>query len=177
MRLRPPLAYFGGKTTIAEQIETQLRPGGQFHDIREWANKPHGTTLRIAGLLHLAHRPHDGWHHPIAADQMADADALADVLAARYTAAMTSVTADPAAKPQSPPRRAPPADDKDPQPRSRTGSWRTPPSRSAKTPLPLIAFTEGALTSCPHPPPPPTRSRLRGHGETRAPLEQPRHVP
>ncbi len=83
----------------AERIETQLRPGGQFHDMREWANKLHGTTLRIAGLLHIAHRPHDGWHHPIAADQMAGAIALADVLAAHYTAAMTSVTADPATTP------------------------------------------------------------------------------
>ncbi|MCK9904352.1 YfjI family protein [Frankia sp. Cpl3] len=83
----------------AERIEVQLRPGGQFHDMREWANKLAGTTLRLAGLLHMAHYPHDGWRHPIAAAQMAAAIHLADVLAAHYTAALHTITADPASGP------------------------------------------------------------------------------
>lgn len=83
----------------AERIEVQLRPGGQFHDLREWANKLAGTTLRLAGLLHMAHHPHDGWRHPIAAEQMAAAVHLADVLAAHYIAALHTITADPASGP------------------------------------------------------------------------------
>ncbi|WP_225438845.1 YfjI family protein [Candidatus Frankia nodulisporulans] len=83
----------------AERIEVQLRPGGQFHDMREWANKLAGTTLRLAGLLHLAHHPHDGWHRPITAEQMAAAIHLADVLAAHCTAALHTITADPASGP------------------------------------------------------------------------------
>ncbi|WP_163554668.1 DUF3987 domain-containing protein, partial [Candidatus Frankia alpina] len=83
----------------AERIEVQLRPGGQFHDMREWANKLAGTTLRLAGLLHMAYHPRDGWRRPIDAEQMAAAVRLADVLAAHYTAAQHTITADPASGP------------------------------------------------------------------------------
>ncbi|KQM06209.1 Protein of unknown function (DUF3987) [Frankia sp. CpI1-P] len=79
----------------AERIETQLRPGGTYRDMRDWANKLAGTTLRIAGLLHMAHHPTDGWRRPLQAEQMAGAIRLADVLAAHYATALHTVTADP----------------------------------------------------------------------------------
>ncbi|SBW21010.1 hypothetical protein FDG2_1865 [Candidatus Protofrankia californiensis] len=83
----------------AERIETELRPGGAYREMREWANKLAGTTLRLAGLLHVAHHPADSWRRPIHADQMAGAIALADTLAAHYTTALSTVTADPTATP------------------------------------------------------------------------------
>jgi hypothetical protein len=79
----------------AAAIETQLRPGGTYRDMREWANKLAGTTLRLAGLLHLAHHPADGWRRPIAAEQMAGAIRLADFFAAHYRTALHTITADP----------------------------------------------------------------------------------
>ncbi|OHV44900.1 YfjI family protein [Pseudofrankia sp. BMG5.36] len=84
------------RTAHAEHVENQLRPGGEYHAMREWANKLPGTTLRIAGLLHMAHHPGDGWRHPIDAEQMRGAVHLADALAAHYRTALHTVTTDPA---------------------------------------------------------------------------------
>ena len=41
----------------SEAIEQDLIPGGPFDSIRDWACKMVGTTVRIAGLLHLASEP------------------------------------------------------------------------------------------------------------------------
>ncbi|ONH23852.1 hypothetical protein BL253_31990 [Pseudofrankia asymbiotica] len=83
------------RTAHAERVENDLRPGGEYHAMREWANKLPGTTLRLAGLLHMAHRPTDGWRHPITAEQMAGAVQLADALAAHYRTALHAVTTEP----------------------------------------------------------------------------------
>ena len=62
--------------------------------MREWGNKLSGATLRLAGLLHVAHHPADAWRRPIDADRMADAVRLAQFFAAHYQAAMATITAD-----------------------------------------------------------------------------------
>ncbi len=83
------------RTAHAERVEGQLRPGGEFAAMREWANKLPGTTLRLAGLLHMAHHPTDGWRRPLDADRMTGAVALADALAGHYRTALHTVTAEP----------------------------------------------------------------------------------
>ncbi|MBL6277858.1 DUF3987 domain-containing protein [Micromonospora fiedleri] len=82
------------RRAAAEQVEAELRPGGSLHDMREWGNKLSGATLRLAGLLHVAHHPADAWRRPIDADRMADAVRLAEFFAAHYRAAVATITAD-----------------------------------------------------------------------------------
>ena len=82
------------RLAAAKQVEAELRPGGSLHDMREWGNKLSGATLRLAGLLHVAHHPADAWRRPIDADRMADAVRLAQFFAAHYQAAMATITAD-----------------------------------------------------------------------------------
>ncbi|MEV0944545.1 YfjI family protein [Micromonospora wenchangensis] len=82
------------RRTAAEQVEAELRPGGTLYDMREWGNKLSGATLRLAGLLHVAHHPADAWRRPIDADRMADAVRLAEFFAAHYRAALTTIGTD-----------------------------------------------------------------------------------
>ena len=82
------------RLTAAEQVEAELRPGGSLHDMREWGNKLSGTTLRLAGLLHVAHHPADDMAPPIDADRMTDAVRLAEFFAAHYRAALTTIGSD-----------------------------------------------------------------------------------
>ncbi|MET9302309.1 YfjI family protein [Micromonospora aurantiaca] len=82
------------RRAAAEQVETELRPGGSLYDMREWGNKLSGATLRLAGLLHVAHHPADAWRRPIDADRMADAVRLAEFFAAHYRAALTTIGTD-----------------------------------------------------------------------------------
>lgn len=82
------------RRAAAEQVEAELRPGGSLHDMREWGNKLSGATLRLAGLLHVAHHPADAWRRPIDAQRTADAVRLAEFFAAHYRAAVAAITAD-----------------------------------------------------------------------------------
>ncbi|MFI7598424.1 YfjI family protein [Actinoplanes sp. NPDC049681] len=82
------------RITAATDLETQLRPGNTLHDMREWANKLGGTTMRLAGLLHVAHRPADAWRHPIDAVRVTDAVRLTDFFVAHYRAALHIITTD-----------------------------------------------------------------------------------
>jgi hypothetical protein len=88
------------KTIRAEAtnvVERQLRPGGSLRDMREWANKLSGTTLRLAGLLHVAHHPTDGWRRPVDGDRMSKALQLTAFFIAHYRAAQAVVGGDPVA--------------------------------------------------------------------------------
>ncbi|MDM4720880.1 YfjI family protein [Micromonospora sp. WMMA1363] len=82
------------RRAAAEQVEAELRPGGSLYDMREWGNKLSGATLRLAGLLHVAHHPADAWQQPIGADRMTDAVRLAEFFAAHYRAALTTIGTD-----------------------------------------------------------------------------------
>ncbi|MGK5674072.1 YfjI family protein [Micromonospora sp. URMC 106] len=82
------------RRAAAEAVEAELRPGRSLHDMREWGNKLSGATLRLAGLLHVAHHPADAWRRPIDADRMADAVRLAEFFAAHYRAAVATISAD-----------------------------------------------------------------------------------
>lgn len=79
----------------AEYIETQLRPGGALHDMREWGNKLAGATLRLAGLLHIAQSSPSAISRPIDAESMAGAITLAEFFQAHYQAALHTIAIDP----------------------------------------------------------------------------------
>jgi len=42
-------------------VEKDLREGGRFEHIKDWAGKLPGAAVRIAGLLHCAKNPHQPW--------------------------------------------------------------------------------------------------------------------
>jgi hypothetical protein len=86
-------------STTAGEVERQLRPGGALYDVREWGNKLVGATIRLAGLLHVARYPGDGWRRPVAGDTMADAVRLAAFFVAHYKAAQHTIMADKATGP------------------------------------------------------------------------------
>jgi replicative DNA helicase len=87
------------RSAAAAEVERQLRPGGSLREMPEWANKLGGTMVRLAGLLHVARRPGDGWRHPIDAATMADAVKLTGFLIEHYRAARTAIIADKSAGP------------------------------------------------------------------------------
>ena len=84
------------RSAFAREIEVQLRRGAELHDMRDWANKLSGTTVRLAALLHLAHYPDDGWRRPVDERQVADAVRLVRFFIDHYRAATNTITADPA---------------------------------------------------------------------------------
>jgi replicative DNA helicase len=82
------------RSAAAAEVERQLRPGGVLGDMREWGNKLPGTMLRLAGLLHVARHPTDGWRRPVDATTMADAVRLVAFFVAHYKAARHTIMAD-----------------------------------------------------------------------------------
>ncbi len=62
----------------------------------KWASKRDGAVARIAGLLHLATHPEDGWHKPIEAPTMAAATQLGDYFTAHALDVFSAMSADPA---------------------------------------------------------------------------------
>jgi hypothetical protein len=83
---------------LAYQKVTESRLGkeGPLAPIVKWASKRDGAVARIAGLLHLATHPHDGWHKPIAAPTMAAATQLGDYFTAHALDVFDAMRADPA---------------------------------------------------------------------------------
>jgi hypothetical protein len=57
----------------ANLIESEQADGGCLYEIKDWASKLAGATLRIAGGLHLAANPTAPWGQPISQKTMVDA--------------------------------------------------------------------------------------------------------
>ncbi|MFF4725163.1 YfjI family protein [Streptomyces mirabilis] len=76
--------------------ESRLGPDGSYAPIVKWASKRDGAVARIAGLLHLATHPEDGWHKPIDAATMAAATTLGDYFTAHALDVFDTMSADPA---------------------------------------------------------------------------------
>ncbi|MFI9775745.1 DUF3987 domain-containing protein [Streptomyces sp. NPDC051956] len=83
---------------LAFQKVTEARLGrdGSFAPIVKWASKRDGAVARIAGLLHLASHPEDGWHKPIEAATMAAATELGVYFTAHALDVFDTMSADPA---------------------------------------------------------------------------------
>jgi putative DNA primase/helicase len=80
---------------FAEAVEVELRDGGQFEALRDWAGKLPGQSIRLAGLYHVA-REEDPPSVPIPDDIMSMALSLAAVLADHARAAFGFMGSDPA---------------------------------------------------------------------------------
>jgi len=55
---------------FSKEVEKDLREGGRFEHITDWAGKFPGMTARIAGLLHCAENPDQPWKGKINFDLM-----------------------------------------------------------------------------------------------------------
>ena len=89
-----PAAY-GLWVQFAGMVETELRPGGQFEYMTDWAGKFPGQAIRLAGLLHAA-TVTDPHKCAIAPDTMRSALAVAAILAEHAKAALGLMGSDPA---------------------------------------------------------------------------------
>lgn len=75
------------------EIERGLRPRGKYAEIKAWAGKLAGYTLRLAGLLHVAQ--HRATNHQIEASTMLRAIVMARRLAVHALAAFAEMGVDP----------------------------------------------------------------------------------
>lgn len=80
---------------FAGMVETELRPGGQFEFMTDWAGKFPGQAVRLAGLLHAATTP-DPHKCAITPDTMRSALSVAAILAEHAKAAYGLMGTDPA---------------------------------------------------------------------------------
>jgi hypothetical protein len=80
---------------IARRLEPRLGPAGDLAHIADWAGKLVGATVRIAGLIHLAEHPADGWRRPIERSSLERAADLGDYYLAHALAAFEAMRADP----------------------------------------------------------------------------------
>ncbi|MFJ2868478.1 YfjI family protein [Kitasatospora sp. NPDC087314] len=78
------------------QVEHQLRKSGPLRPIAEWASKLDGAVARIAGLLHLADHPADGYAIPISADTLTAAARIGAYYTAHALTVFDAMGADPA---------------------------------------------------------------------------------
>jgi hypothetical protein len=80
---------------FAGMVETELRPGGQFEFMTDWAGKFPGQAVRLAGLFHVATAP-EPHKCVIAPETMQSALAVAAILAEHAKAAFGLMGTDPA---------------------------------------------------------------------------------
>jgi hypothetical protein len=79
-----------------EEIEPRLRAsGGDLAELRDWASKLAGATVRIAALLHLATHLNDGYQRPIEAETMERAIQLGRYFTEHAKAAFRQMGMDP----------------------------------------------------------------------------------
>ena len=80
-----------------DEVETDLRPGGDLDDIADWGNKLCGNVARIAGLLHVLQYSEGSypWETDISAETMSNAIRLDNYFKEHAKAAFASMGADP----------------------------------------------------------------------------------
>ncbi|MFC7529128.1 DUF3987 domain-containing protein [Actinoplanes sp. GCM10030250] len=79
---------------IERQVEPRLAPGGAWAHIVDWGSKYTGAVVRIAGLLHLAEHPRNGWNSTIGADTIDRAARIGEFYAAHALGAFDDMGAD-----------------------------------------------------------------------------------
>ena len=76
-------------------VEPQLAGRGDLQHIADWGSKYVGATVRIAGLLHLAQHPGDGFRRPVTADTVDRAIEIGEYFRAHAVVAFEEMRADP----------------------------------------------------------------------------------
>jgi len=66
---------------FSKVVEKDLREGGRFETITDWAGKLPGAAIRIAGLLHCVEHPSQPWSCQISLETMQQALGFASVFA------------------------------------------------------------------------------------------------
>ena len=79
---------------FAETVEIELKEGGQFEALRDWAGKLPGQAIRIAGLYHVAVSTNPA-QEPLNKNTMSQALKLASVMADHARAAFSFMGSDP----------------------------------------------------------------------------------
>ncbi|MDT0303984.1 YfjI family protein [Streptomonospora wellingtoniae] len=83
----------------AAAIEPRLHAQtGDLGHVADWAGKSVGAIVRMAGLIHLAANPVDGYRQPISGETMAAAVRLGEYFTAHALAAFDHMGADPEAE-------------------------------------------------------------------------------
>jgi replicative DNA helicase len=83
---------------IEREVEPRLAPGGAWAHVVDWGSKYTGAVVRIAGLLHLAEHPGDGWGRSVDADTVERAALIGEYYAAHALAAFDDMGADAATR-------------------------------------------------------------------------------
>ena len=79
---------------FARVVEKDLREGGRFEYITDWAGKLPGAAARIAGLLHCAEKPYQPWAENISLETMQIALELASIFSSHALIAFDMMGAD-----------------------------------------------------------------------------------
>ncbi|OEU64731.1 MAG: hypothetical protein BBJ57_04000 [Desulfobacterales bacterium PC51MH44] len=79
---------------FARVVEKDLREGGRFEYITDWAGKLSGAAARIAGLLHCAENPYQPWAKNISIETMQRALDLASIFSSHALIAFDMMGAD-----------------------------------------------------------------------------------
>jgi hypothetical protein len=92
------LSHDAGRAVLdlERRVEPMLGGNGSLRHIADWGSKLVGATLRIAGLLHLAEHPDDGFRRPVEVDTVRNAIRLGDYFLEHAVAAFDAMRADPA---------------------------------------------------------------------------------
>ena len=79
---------------FAHMVEMEMREGGRFEHITDWAGKLPGTAARVAGALHCVKNPKQPWGDHIDGETMATALDLAAVAASHAEIGFNLMSAD-----------------------------------------------------------------------------------
>ena len=79
---------------FARVVEKDLREGGRFEYITDWAGKLPGAAARIAGLLHCAENPYQPWAERISLETIQRALELASIFSSHALIAFNMMGAD-----------------------------------------------------------------------------------
>jgi hypothetical protein len=81
---------------FSQTVEVEMRPGGRFEQITDWAGKLPGAAARIAGLFHCIENPGAPWADPVTGETMDRALNLSAVYADHALVAFGLMGGDPA---------------------------------------------------------------------------------
>lgn len=87
-------AAYSEHLEFARMVEMEMREGGRFESMKDWAGKLPGAAARLAGLLHCVKHPSQPWVEKISLKTMQQALDLAAVFASHAEIAFEVMGAD-----------------------------------------------------------------------------------